>query len=269
MQASSINTAQRRPGTHPATTSNASSFQNRHGHGARDHPQNIRSWRGPPLRPNGHLKRPWRHADIATVDVDVDVRSTKAGARTRARTPETPRHQGRPGRLLDGAQRRPGRAPRRHHVHQTGRLFRRHRSTKAGARTPETPPEAIADRRHIQRLTKAGARTPETHSPPWKLWRLSPTLNEGRGAHPGDTLPWPSNTGRWARSTKAGARTPETPGHRHGVSWAHGLRSTKAGARTPETRPPARRRPPACSALNEGRGAHPGDTGSSRATTTS
>ena len=184
-------------------------------------------------------------------------RSTKAGART----PATPRQP----------------EPRswRH----------RARSTKAGARTPATRDLVSAPLHQLHRSTKAGARTPATPDEPLDISHLSPPLNEGRGANPGDTRRTRLTRTTTAlaqrrpgreprrhccnlfiyavtslRSTKAGARTPATPllGHDDAVRVD---RSTKAGARTPAT--PAscatRRRSPG-SSLNEGRGANPGDT---------
>ena len=86
------------------------------------------------------------------------------------------------------AQRRPGHAPRRHlPPPQQPHPRRSARSTKAGARTPATRPEARRPARRPSRSTKAGARTPATRA--------------GRQRHGGNL----------DRSTKAGARTPATP----------------------------------------------------------
>ena len=160
------------------------------------------------------------------------------------------------------AQRRPGREPRRHGDRPANALRDGARSTKAGARTPATrvtrcSSHALSDaaqrrpgrepRRHRElrlavgwrahRSTKAGARTPATP--------------RGNREVPGAL----------ARSTKAGARTPATPGGHEGGRTMPWGRSTKAGARTPATRADAGRgRPAASGALNEGRGANPGDT---------
>ena len=209
-------------------------------------------------------------------------RSTKAGARTPATL-----HSGcLLGAYLSGAQRRPGHAPRRHlltvppewrrprtlnegrgtHPGDTctagpvpGRAGPR--STKAGARTPATLAPMRAGSASVgRRSTKAGARTPATRHP----------------------LPQPG--GGRCRSTKAGARTPATPaiGDRRPNSVSHAQRrpghaprrhalqrhatptgpdrSTKAGARTPATRGTSAWRAVSQTALNEGRGTHPGDT---------
>ena len=170
----------------------------------------------------------------------------------------------------------------------------------------------------ITRSTKAGARTPAT--PPagnvgYRSTAVLASLNEGRGANPGDTWRMRHDRMRPVRSTKAGARTPATRGatrspvetlhvaqrrpgreprrhvrigkarssssraralnegrganpgdtlgrRRHGSRTSHvSLRSTKAGARTPATLVrcvrAVRRSSPS---LNEGRGANPGDT---------
>ena len=183
------------------------------------------------------------------------------------------------------AQRRPGREPRRHSARRVVCGRDRLRSTKAGARTPATPPPTRAvrpPRRALnegrganpgdtprlpgcvcampRRSTKAGARTPATPGPGRPGGSTWPTLNEGRGANPGDTDAGAGlRRAGLDRSTKAGARTPATrPPGRGAVLLSH--RSTKAGARTPATprcRCRGRRRR---SALNEGRGANPGDT---------
>ena len=90
------------------------------------------------------------------------------------------------------------------------------------------------------------------------------SLNEGRGTHPGDTGTHASGLHlRLHRSTKAGARTPAT---RHPFVGRRDdrLRSTKAGARTPATRSRSRTNHRRYSALNEGRGTHPGDTDSGK-----
>ena len=60
------------------------------------------------------------------------------------------------------AQRRPGREPRRHRRNVRAAHPYRHRSTKAGARTPATPRELRVALLVHHRSTKAGARTPAT-----------------------------------------------------------------------------------------------------------
>ena len=157
------------------------------------------------------------------------------------------------------------------------------RSTKAGARTPATP------RRSGRRTSRRGALNEGRGANPGDTRcrgrpRPCPApLNEGRGANPGDTrivgaqmqaagrstkagartpatrVRRPRQTRVLIRSTKAGARTPATPDGVEGPLEAL-LRSTKAGARTPATRWPPGSRARAGAALNEGRGANPGDT---------
>ena len=174
---------------------------------------------------------------------------------------------------MSGAQRRPGREPRRH---------------------ARRPLPGLAARTSLNE--GRGANPGDTTSP--RRPRSAPAaLNEGRGANPGDTRDASSAAalrdfaqrrpgreprrhpdlqvllpGGVDRSTKAGARTPATLGRRDRDLEAGG-RSTKAGARTPATRSGGGGGGPASGALNEGRGANPGDTrepppgcGSSRST---
>ena len=108
-------------------------------------------------------------------------------------------------------------------------------------------------------------REPRRHAPPGSAVRHSrEPLNEGRGANPGDTGLQPVPLRPQRRSTKAGARTPATPTPSTQVIRCSS-RSTKAGARTPATL--GRQRVVHCllDALNEGRGANPGDTRGQRA----
>ena len=148
----------------------------------------------------------------------------------------------------------------------------RHRSTKAGGRTPATP------------ISIASGAILDVHV----------ALNEGRGSNPGDTSVvrlnavvavavevaqrrpgveprrhlrarvQPATMLPPFRSTKAGGRTPATPDamRSSAVPADFRRRSTKAGGRTPAT--PAEKasgtshsRP---RSLNEGRGSNPGDT---------
>ena len=139
--------------------------------------------------------------------------------------------------LFDNAQRRPGREPRRHSQTWSGIC-----STRSAQRRPGREP-----RRHAARLTDAA---------------VLETLNEGRGANPGDTCraavagrrPGPAQRrpGREPRrhnpplcstgSPTAAQRRPGREPRRHGRLVAHAcvcrVRSTKAGARTPATLPP-------------------------------
>ena len=193
------------------------------------------------------------------------------------------------------AQRRPGREPRRHHVF--GDRTHRHvvRSTKAGARTPATLvvsgqliPTVIAQRRPgreprrhshsiahghscISRAQRRPGREPRRHRVGAQATGRLPSLNEGRGANPGDTdgrarqpagaaalnegrganpgdtrsaardmdmwRPWTLNEGR-------GANPGDTARAEDRVVQA-GARSTKAGARTPATH----RHPPAAAVI--------------------
>ncbi len=187
-------------------------------------------------------------------------RSTKAGARTPATLDIAD------GSLVGyGAQRRPGREPRRHPAgsvtpsslivaqRRPGREPRRHpmprvhrrRAAKDAQRRPGREPrrhalKAIQEgRADTARSTKAGARTPATRvAMPHGETRLGAAQRRpGREPrrHPvarADAL------AVLARSTKAGARTPATPpvaGRR--ARAEHQFRSTKAGARTPATLP--------------------------------
>ena len=162
---------------------------------------------------------------------------------------------------MRAAQRRPGRAPRRHAPRVRGGRSPGRRSTKAGARTPATRGATEAGLRRPRRSTKAGARTPAT-----PLRRaLGPddraALNEGRGAHPGDTS---ASSSRRSKSAIAQRRPGRAPRRHRSASRARMdrlRRSTKAGARTPATQVGRTACGRAPSPLNEGRGAHPGDTG--------
>ena len=110
------------------------------------------------------------------------------------------------------AQRRPGREPRRHPPRPAGRFAAAVRSTKAGARTPATRGCAPTGRSRRR------------------------SLNEGRGANPGDTRVMPDADGRAITAQRRPGREPR----RHQVpreGWGRGS-----------------------AALNEGRGANPGDT---------
>ena len=183
-----------------------------------------------PLAQRRPGREPRRHPPSANVRRCTRTRSTKAGART----PATPK--GEPRELRQFA-----------------------RSTKAGARTPATLTVRSQTREDDRRSTKAGARTPATprvgrvsgvapvaqrrpgreprrHFHPFHSRRRPvPSLNEGRGANPGDTA---EAAGRMVRPRSAQRRPGREP-RRH-------------------RRPPAG--PIGVSSLNEGRGANPGDT---------
>ena len=111
------------------------------------------------------------------------------------------------------------------------------------------------------RPTKAGAEAPATRTMqavgPIAVRR--PTLNEGRGRSPSNTIGTLRHRSRAERrSTKAGAEAPATR-ERRALAVA---RSTKAGAEAPATLPlTSRARNHAASAsLNEGRGRSPSNT---------
>ena len=213
-------------------------------------------WMRPAQRRPG--REPRRHVDESGLARLGRRRSTKAGARTPATHLHTPRSEA----PTAPAQRRPGREPRRHSGppgrsttcadplnegrganpgdtgHESvGRARDAARSTKAGARTPATLQHAGARGLVLgRRSTKAGARTPATP------YRADEDVRRDR------------------RSTKAGARTPATRSQASSGHVSGGGRSTKAGARTPATPVDDDLRAPEGMALNEGRGANPGDT---------
>ena len=89
---------------------------------------------------------------------------------------------------------------------------------------------------------------------------LSQTLNEGRGAYPGDTNGLTKQTTIAANAQRRPGRIPRRHKRLSPDLGASSGRSTKAGAHTPAT--PCRRflLPWICGPLNEGRGAYPGDT---------
>ena len=162
---------------------------------------------------------------------------------------------------IEYAQRRPGRLPRRHEGEEViaavadsaqrrpGRLPRRHGKTIPGANAEAYTLNRRPGRLPRRHAGRAAPRGPETGS-----------LNEGRGAYPGDTGPVRRAHQILAtRSTKAGALTPATPSRpagrhsrarlaqrrpgrlprRHAINIT-GMppgptRSTKAGALTPAT----------------------------------
>ena len=235
--------------------------------------------------PTGAQRRPGRtprrHAVSAT-----DLTPLKSAQRRPGRTPR--RHDSRPaaspsraGALNEGRGAHPGdtvasasrsqspsplnegRGAHPGDTHVVGDPPRLHgpRSTKAGAHTPATLGQVPLDVLEVERSTKAGAHTPATRARWPGRWSPSRSpLNEGRGAHPGDTSALRDKdyiTHR--RSTKAGAHTPATRDGRAARIPA-GLRSTKAGAHTPATPPQCRGCSSLLRSLNEGRGAHPGDT---------
>ena len=211
------------------------------------------------------------------------------------------------------------------------------RSTKAGVRTPATPGRMARSVAAFVAQRRPGCE-PRRHPARDGPVRIDPpTLNEGRGANPGDTRcsreafpvgkraqrrpgceprrhapvgavaapPRPAQRRPGCeprrhpgpagcrcpgacRSTKAGVRTPATlsmrsmarcifwtaqrrpgcePRRHHRLrhrGWVRVVRSTKAGVRTPATPDPTSDRHRHRRALNEGRGANPGDTRTTR-----
>ena len=335
--------AQRRPGREPRRHGPDGSksitcsrlAQRRPGREPRRHPAARPSWcRGPGPLNEGRGANPGDTRRAARSPRSRSTRSTKAGART----PATPADALMKDGWLCPAQRRPGREPRRHRLIHRDAQQLGDRSTKAGARTPATRDRPRAgDRDRGDRSTKAGARTPatppgasDTPSTPRYAQRRpgreprrhlsSPTmanprrrtLNEGRGANPGDTWTPTASRGRTIRSTKAGARTPATPAAAHRPTAAasgaqrrpgreprrHWLMASSVHSRPclaqrrpgrePRRHPTSRGRcacwrrraqrrpgreprrhqtlssvrPHVSHALNEGRGANPGDTSS-------
>ena len=273
--ASSINTAQRRPGNAPGDTSNASSFQvtiaqcRSRGHPGETGATVTRSTKArarTPATPTGR-----RRLD----------RSTKAGARAPATLEvcRVPRHrrstlnegrgthpgdtggssrhagsplgiaQRRPGHaprrhtshgcrwwVAADAQRRPGHAPRRHHVAVEHLVSGRLRSTKAGARTPATHGHAGRRGDRRPRSTKPGARTPAT-----------PVSGCASSRRTSDAQRRPGHASRRHVSVRTRVSVPSAaqrrPGHapRRHDTGLDGLREHAVRS-------------------NEGRGTHPGDT---------
>ena len=136
----------------------------------------------------------------------------------------------------DSAQRRPGREPRRHLQPEAPEVGERPRSTKAGARTPATP-------------SSSRRRSPPSCSAQRRPGR-EPRRHARRPTSVGVTATAQRRPGREPRRHRPRGEAPPEGDHR----------STKAGARTPATLHPARQLPHVAAALNEGRGANPGDT---------
>ena len=138
------------------------------------------------------------------------------------------------------------------------------RSTKAGARTPATPPAESADRRRRDRSTKAGARTPATPADAGRRGGHASPLNEGRGANPGDTM----RRRMWPVYCRSAQRRPGREPRRHSSTSPAYSRSSHA-QRRPGREPRRHASSPTAPwgrsrALNEGRGANPGDTSCSQ-----
>ena len=211
-------------------------------------------------------------------------RSTKAGAST----PATPDLRELLVDLVDSAQRRPERQPRRHKRRWIGNTpepttLNEGRSVNPG----DTCREANPNRNQCLRSTKAGASTPATPGTGWcrNAPRASP-LNEGRSVNPGDTAGTDavfSDVGTDAQRRPerqprrhcppASCTTSLTPALNEGRSVNPGdtaafragvlietRRSTKAGASTPATRATIGASGARQKTLNEGRSVNPGDT---------
>ena len=176
-------------------------------------------------------RQPRRHVDRDHLDLDVALRSTKAGASTPATPPPSTSIPGRTSTLNEGRGVNPGDTPGAT-LHRPGRL---ERSTKAGASTPATREVVIGADGHDARSTKAGASTPATHQEP-----VLERVGAGRSTKAGASTPATREVvigadGHDARSTKAGASTPATPAQGAKADLAISTRSTKAGASTPAT----------------------------------
>ena len=229
--------------------------------------------RRPGREPRRHSRMAWKSNDGHTF--------------AQRRPGREPRRHGRTAIERDmvcTAQRRPGREPRRH-APMPGRLSGRLAALNEGRGA--NPGDTLSLRLEgtcFQRSTKAGARTPATPGEPkCRPWQRT-ALNEGRGANPGDTPNPPApSPGRMSAQRRPGReprrhnrcrstippryRAQRRPGReprRHfyipKMLHAGSYRSTKAGARTPATPQRAARCAPPSGALNEGRGANPGDT---------
>lgn len=274
MQASSINTAQRRPEYSPGDTPNRFVLASRIpplsvGRGKPD--DTVLDVTLPGQSEAGSRKveaRPRRHRSGRASPPIWSSQLNEAGTRT----PATPRRL-RPQAADDaGAQRsrdtNPGDTPGR----REGDLPAQDRSTKAGARTPATRAEWHRSSPRLRRSTKAGHK-PRRHAsrglryPGDLCAQRRPGHEPRRHDHlrrqqaPADevrsTKAGPRTrrhvakmtehyTGQSLRSTKAGPRTGHAP-RRHRASYAGSTRivfaQTKAGARTPATLPIPRRRP--------------------------
>ena len=259
------------------------SAQRRPGREPRRHPRCSRcpGWLFPPLN-EGRGANP---GDTWRKRLGVEPRPAPLNEGRGANPGDTPRAMPSSSPMTT-AQRRPGREPRRHLAERAAVGRHTTRSTKAGARTPATRHRDGRPAAGGGRSTKAGARTPATRggTGPCSRRRIRAQRRPGREPrrHVLASRSWTQTIqtaqrrpGREPRrhmekdiileiilyrSTKAGARTPATraPGP-HSIRRA-GVRSTKAGARTPATPSLVGDALPIQTALNEGRGANPGDT---------
>ena len=226
------------------------------------------------LGPQGRSTKAGAFTPATPADAAGDAQGAAGAQRRPGRSPR--RHEGDDDGPTDSqcAQRRPGRSPQRHPAGAVDRRLADVRSTKAGAFTPATPASRGGVRAgQVLRSTKAGAFTPATRRRPPGGGLRCGSLNEGRGVHPGDTHAVATVCHSWSRrSTKAGAFTPATPAGHSGDALNEGR-----GVHPGDTRllddPPlvaersTRRTPTVCDfacrdlrTLNEGRGVHPGDT---------
>ena len=115
--------------------------------------------------------------------------------------------------LTQGAQRRPGREPRRHGCWRRVGDWDCHAQRRPG-REPRRHPSASRTGWTIRWSLNEGRGANPGDTPATSARSCGPpTLNEGRGANPGDTGSGPGRVSDDAsRSTKAGARTPATRG---------------------------------------------------------
>ena len=139
------------------------------------------------------------------------------------------------------AQRRPGREPRRHRP-PPRRPRRRDadRSTKAGARTPATPGPVGSRSPCCPSAQRRPGREPRRHVQRRRGRQRRTSLNEGRGANPGDTHYYRFRFRLRFRAQRRPGREPRRHIGNDGESSEGCRRSTKAGARTPATPPPVR-----------------------------
>ena len=128
-----------------------------------------------------------------------------------------------------------------------------------GANPGDTTSRRGGDARRPTLNEGRGANPGDTRPPSGSLLGRK-ALNEGRGANPGDTHAATAPTPRPAAAQRRPGREPRRHAAGCPTAGRRPARSTKAGARTPATRVRPRRRRAGWSALNEGRGANPGDT---------
>ena len=218
LSTSSIPGAQRRPGREP-----------------RRHPS------VPPHRPTATPLNEGRGANPGdTLCAGIGPRSARTlnegrGANpgdTRSTCPRPPR--------WSGAQRRPGREPRRHRAAGAAAGARAPLNEGRGANPGDTPRTGSMHWSYMPVAQRRPGREPRRHASRASHRRCEcGSLNEGRGANPGDTAPPPAaGTRRWRPLNEGRGANPGDTSRSLADS---------SGGRT----------------LNEGRGANPGDTSES------